>query len=109
MGQQYQAVGVQSIPLIIAASLFMGLVVGVQIGMQIEQVTPPWIEAGVMLRVILIDMGPIIIGVIMAGCVVIVGTDVTDLTEGEYNAYVRDRMSMVFQRGALRDGAKRES
>jgi len=67
VGQQYWAVGVQSIPLIIAASLFMGLVVGVQIGTQIEQGTPPWIEAGVMLRVILIEMGPVIIGVIMAG------------------------------------------
>jgi len=38
-----------------------------------------------------------------AGRVVIDGTDVTDLTEREYNAYVRDRMSMVFQRGALWD------
>jgi phospholipid/cholesterol/gamma-HCH transport system permease protein len=60
-------IGRDSLPLLVTTSLFMGLVVGVQIGMQSGSLTPPWVEGGIILRLVLLEMGPIISGLVLAG------------------------------------------
>jgi phospholipid/cholesterol/gamma-HCH transport system permease protein len=65
--RQYMMIGVNSIPLIFATSVFLGLVLGVQIGTQMDPGTPPRIEAGLILRSVLIEMGPVVTGFVLAG------------------------------------------
>ncbi len=60
-------IGRYSIPIIIITSAFMGLVLGVQIGTQISPETPRWAEGGLILRAILLEMGPVVTGLILAG------------------------------------------
>jgi len=60
-------IGRFSIPIIIITSVFMGLVLGVQIGTQISPETPRWVEGGLILRAVLLEMGPVITGLILAG------------------------------------------
>ena len=65
--EQFIFIGRLSLPIIGISSLFMGLVLGVQIGTQISPQTPAWVEGGLILRSILLEMGPIITGLILAG------------------------------------------
>jgi phospholipid/cholesterol/gamma-HCH transport system permease protein len=65
--RQYLWIGVNSIPLIFASSVFLGLVLGVQIGTQADPGTPPPLEAGLILRSVLIEMGPVVAGFVLAG------------------------------------------
>lgn len=60
-------VGRNSLLLIMITSAFMGLVLGVQIGAQISPLTPHWVEGGLILRLVLLEMGPIITGLVLAG------------------------------------------
>lgn len=60
-------IGRYSLPIIIVTAIFMGLVLGIQIGTQISAGTPPWIEGGLILRSTLLEMGPIIMGLVLAG------------------------------------------
>ncbi len=60
-------IGRFSMPIIVIASAFMGLVLGVQIGTQISPETPRWVEGGLILRAVLLEMGPIITGLLLAG------------------------------------------
>ncbi len=65
--EQFVYIGRRSLPLVILTSIFIGLALGVQIGTQMAPSTPAWIEGGLILRSMLLEMGPIIIGLILAG------------------------------------------
>ncbi len=65
--EQYIYIGKRSMPLIFVASIFMGLLMGVQIGTQMSETTPAWVEGGLILRTVLLEMGPIIMGIVLAG------------------------------------------
>ena len=60
-------IGRFSMPIIAITSIFMGLVLGVQIGTQISPETPRWVEGGLILRAVLLEMGPIVTGLILSG------------------------------------------
>ncbi len=60
-------IGRYSLPIVIVTAVFMGLVLGIQIGTQISAGTPAWVEGGLILRSILLEMGPIIMGLVLAG------------------------------------------
>ncbi|RLD14473.1 hypothetical protein DRI50_05350 [candidate division KSB1 bacterium] len=60
-------IGRFSMPIIVITSIFMGLVLGVQIGTQISPETPRWVEGGLILRAVLLEMGPIVTGLILSG------------------------------------------
>ncbi len=65
--EQFIYIGRRSLPIVIITSIFIGLALGVQIGTQMSPLTPPWVEGGLILRSILLEMGPIIIGLILSG------------------------------------------
>ncbi len=65
--EQFVYIGRRSLPLVILTSIFIGLALGVQIGTQMATSTPAWIEGGLILRSMLLEMGPIIIGLILSG------------------------------------------
>lgn len=65
IGEQYAYIGRQSFPLIIVTSAFVGLVLGIQIGTQIHPGTPPWIEGGLIYQSGVLEMGPIVTGLVM--------------------------------------------
>ncbi len=64
---QFIYIGRRSLPIVAITSIFVGLALGVQIGTQMSPSTPPWVEGGLILRSILLEMGPIIIGLILSG------------------------------------------
>jgi phospholipid/cholesterol/gamma-HCH transport system permease protein len=64
---QYMYIGKRSLPLITVSAVFMGLLMGVQLGTQMSPTTPAWVEGGLILRTVLLEMGPIIMGVVLAG------------------------------------------
>lgn len=65
--EQYIYIERRSRPLVSVTSIFMGLVLGIQIGTQMTPDTPTWAEAGLILRSVLLEMGPIIMSMILAG------------------------------------------
>lgn len=65
--RQYRRIGLNPLPLSFATSVFLGLVLGVQIGNQIDPETPPRVEALLILRSVLIEMGPGVAGLVIAG------------------------------------------
>ncbi len=65
--EQYTYIGRKSVPLVTIGSIFMGLLLGVQIGTQMDPRTPVWVEGGLILRTVLLEMGPIVIGLVLAG------------------------------------------
>ncbi|MFO8064963.1 MAG: ABC transporter permease [Spirochaetia bacterium] len=65
--RHYMYIGPNSFPLVFATSVFLGLVLGVQIGTQAGPETPPPVEAGLILRSVLIEMGPVVTGFVIAG------------------------------------------
>ncbi len=65
--EQYMYICKRSLPLIFISALFMGLLMGVQLGTQMDPITPVWLQGGLILRVTLLEMGPIIMGVVLAG------------------------------------------
>jgi len=65
--EQFIYIGRRSLPIVSLTSIFLGLALGVQIGTQMSASTPAWIEGGLILRSILLEMGPIIIGLILSG------------------------------------------
>lgn len=65
--EQYIYIGKRSLPLIAASAIFMGLLMGVQLGTQMNPATPAWIQGGLIIRTVLLEMGPIIMGVVLAG------------------------------------------
>ncbi len=65
--EQFHYIGRKSFPIVIITSAFIGLALGVQIGTQMNPYTPHWMEGGLILRSILLEMGPILIGLILSG------------------------------------------
>lgn len=65
--EQFIDIGRHSLPIIAITSTFIGLVLGVQIGTQISSTTPPWVEGGLILRSILLEMGPVVTGLVLSG------------------------------------------
>jgi phospholipid/cholesterol/gamma-HCH transport system permease protein len=65
--EQYIYIGKRSLPLITISAIFMGLLMGVQLGTQMSATTPAWVEGGLILRTVLLEMGPIIMGIVLAG------------------------------------------
>ena len=64
---QFLYIGRRSLPIVLITSIFVGLALGVQIGTQMSPSTPAWVEGGLILRSVLLEMGPIIIGLILSG------------------------------------------
>lgn len=60
-------VGKDSIPLLVTSAVFMGLVVGLQVGMGAGPLTPPWVEGGIIIKLVFLEMGPIVFGLLLAG------------------------------------------
>jgi len=65
--EQFIYIGRKSLPIVLITSTFIGLAMGVQIGFQMTGLTPHWMAGGLVLRSILIDLGPVIVGLILAG------------------------------------------
>ncbi len=65
--EQFIHIGRRSLPLIMVTSTFVGLAIGVQVGFQMTGFTPHWMAGGMILRTLLIDLGPITIGLVLSG------------------------------------------
>lgn len=65
--EQYIDIGRKSLPLIAISAVFVGLLMGVQIGAQMDPRIPIWTNGSLILRTILLEMGPIILGLVLAG------------------------------------------
>ncbi len=65
--EQFIYIGRRSLFLVVMTSAFVGLALGVQIGTQMSPSTPAWVEGGLILRSILLEMGPIVLGLILSG------------------------------------------
>jgi len=65
--EQFFQIGRRSLPLVLVTSVFVGLAIGVQVGFQMTGFTPHWMAGGMILRTILIDLGPITIGLVLSG------------------------------------------
>jgi len=57
----------KSLLLVIVTSVFIGLAIGVEVGFQMTGFTPHWMAGGLILRTILIDLGPITLGLVLSG------------------------------------------
>ncbi len=60
-------IGKDSLPLLAGSAAFMGLVVGLQVGTGAGPFTPHWVEGGIVIKLVLLEMGPIIFGLLLAG------------------------------------------
>ena len=65
--EQFLSIGRRSLLIVLITSTFIGLAMGVQIGMQKTSITPNWILGGLILRSMVFELGPVIIGLILAG------------------------------------------
>ncbi len=65
--EQYLYIGRRSLPLIAVSAVFIGLLLGVQLGAQLDPVAPVWIPGSLILRSVLLEMGPIVMGLVLAG------------------------------------------
>jgi len=65
--EQFIYIGRESLPIVLLTSTFIGLAMGVQIGIQMTGFTPHWMAGGLVLRTMLIDIGPVMLGLILAG------------------------------------------
>ncbi len=64
---EFIVIGRRSFPIVSITAIFMGLVLGVQIGTQMGSMTAKYVEGGLVLRAILLEMGPVITAVVVAG------------------------------------------
>ncbi len=65
--EQFINIGRRSVLIVAFTSIFIGLAMGVQIGMQKTSMTPNWILGGFILRSMVFELGPVILGLILAG------------------------------------------
>jgi len=65
--EEFIVIGRRSFPIVATTAIFMGLVLGVQIGTQMGSMTAKYVEGGLVLRAILLEMGPVITAVVIAG------------------------------------------
>ncbi len=65
--ESFVYIGRDSIPLLLASSAFLGLVVGLQIGIGASPLTPLWVQGGIIIKLIFLEMGPVVFGLLLAG------------------------------------------
>ncbi len=65
--EQYSNIERRSRPLVIVAASAMGFILGIQIGTQMDAATPKWYEGGLILRSVLLEMGPLIMALVLSG------------------------------------------
>lgn len=65
--EQFIYIGRRSLALVIITSVFVGLAIGVEVGFQMTAFTPHWMAGGLILRTILIDIGPLTLGLVLSG------------------------------------------
>jgi len=65
--EQFIIIGRRSLIIVLFTSVFIGMAMGVQIGMQKTAITPNWILGGLILRSMVFELGPVIMGLILAG------------------------------------------
>ena len=65
--EQFIYIGRRSLVLVIVISVFVGLAIGVEVGFQMTGFTPHWMAGGLILRTILIDIGPLTLGLVLSG------------------------------------------
>ena len=65
--EQFIYIGRRSLVLVIVISIFVGLAIGVEVGFQMTGFTPHWMAGGLILRTILIDIGPLTLGLVLSG------------------------------------------
>ncbi|MFA3781614.1 MlaE family ABC transporter permease [Melioribacteraceae bacterium 4301-Me] len=65
--EQFIYIGRRSLVLVIVISIFVGLAIGVEVGFQMTEFTPHWTAGGLILRTILIDIGPLTLGLVLSG------------------------------------------
>ncbi len=65
--EQFINIGRHSLFIVLFTSVFIGLAMGVQIGMQKTSFIPNWVLGGLILRSMVFELGPVILGLILAG------------------------------------------
>ncbi len=65
--EQFIYIGRKSLVLVLVISVFVGLAIGVEVGFQMTGFTPHWMAGGLILRTILIDIGPLTLGLALSG------------------------------------------
>ena len=65
--EQFINIGRRSLFIVLFTSIFIGLAMGVQIGMQKTSLTPNWVLGGLVFRSMVFELGPVIMGLILAG------------------------------------------
>ncbi|HKJ82081.1 MAG TPA: ABC transporter permease [Ignavibacteriaceae bacterium] len=65
--EQFIYIGRRSLVLVIVISIFVGLAIGIEVGFQMTGFTPHWMAGGLILRTILIDIGPLTLGLVLSG------------------------------------------
>lgn len=65
--EQFIYIGRRSLVLVLIISVFVGLAIGVEVGFQMTGFTPHWMAGGLVLRTILIDIGPLTLGLVLSG------------------------------------------
>ena len=65
--EQFIYIGRRSLVLVLVISVFAGLAIGVEVGFQLTGFTPHWMAGGLILRTILIDIGPLSLGIALSG------------------------------------------
>ncbi len=65
--EQFYSIGVASIPLVALMAVFTGLVTAVQSDYQTTDYTPQYLIGSVVLQTVVIELAPVLIGLILAG------------------------------------------
>ena len=65
--EQFYSIGVASIPLVLLMSVFTGLITAVQSDYQTTDYTPQYLIGSVVLQTVVIELAPVLIGLILAG------------------------------------------
>lgn len=65
--EQYLYIARRSLSLTTVSAVFIGLLLGVQIGAQYDPLLPLWLLGSFILRSVLLEMGPIVLGLVLAG------------------------------------------
>lgn len=68
VGPQVVSIGINSIPIVIITSLFSGMVIAVQAAYQYKSaLVPQWIIGSIVGKSVLLELGPVITSLVMAG------------------------------------------
>ena len=65
--EQCYAIGVGSLPLVCLVSAFSGMAVSIQMSYQMEAYVPDYMVGSVVLRSVVLELAPVVIGLVLAG------------------------------------------